>query len=651
MSSSKNTVENKPVNSQNESVNNSKLLPYINVAGEVYNMQTKVNQSIELLTLTKNDFFKNFGLITEKEQKNAEKLVRTYLSISSYDVEHIEWDNEEDAQKLIDLLKKRLDILTKTMRLLPANEGDKLYQNHFRNVRMNLSKLIDRLLNIKFKLDATKNNTNNTNNTNNNNATSEIDPIDDDRLIKIYLEMAWYLTHPQKVPTTVKKMWITLLNKMNKETLTIHSIVQKIANQDPKKKKTVNFFKDINVKKLREANTEDSTVSAAFSQLDLSKKNEDSFADINERIETLTMLLAMRKALEPDKNYNTVMSHSNIIKLSKPSNPSLTPMDTMSDIYKLIKPIYRYLKRMYDPVFSILEVMEKKYEKTHTEYINIVEPIIRLVQRVQHTMETSTSYGVYVLQNTPPELIEWFSSNIDIMHKKLKGMNTATDIKAFNENIENLPSIRISLDDEEKVDYSHEPYVQFFVKHEKIHNIEVEDKQSNEIKDNFNILFNNNICFGYTTKKNKGEIPMKVHLINFEDEHEENEEEKKQEKIEETKDEKTEAIDEVVHAVALAAVAITVTSPTNSPTNKSEESLLRAKSYFDNLTLELNKIAKIEKDACYNFSELTMTMFILFNKIFNESINPVTKNINASPSYISKILSTLKEFTRLFTRQ
>jgi hypothetical protein len=317
------------------------------------------------------------------------------------------------------------------------------------------------------------------------------------------------------------------------------------------------------------------------------------------------MLLEIKKTVEPSRQYNTIMTDNHTRHIQTGLNIS-NPLQT----------IHRYLKNTYDPIFPLLESMQKDYDKKHEKHKNmndiLVEDLIELVKLIQGIQESPhLQYGIYVIKNLSSDSIEWFDHNIDYISKEIITKNIDKD--EFHQMLKDLPSIRLSFNNTAVIHYEHNPYVQFFMEGKNVAFTGTNTDIENKLKP----VFQNNLCFLYSTKDNENDMSLKVYEIDYT-------------KLKNSDDHKEQYPERSDSKETIEVAAVASSSSQNTP---DEEKIIENPPYITEYKLDngsdtkVKDIINIDQNICYNSSELTMSLFILFNKLYNKGMSPAVVSI------------------------
>uniref|UniRef100_A0A6C0KNA0 Uncharacterized protein n=1 Tax=viral metagenome TaxID=1070528 RepID=A0A6C0KNA0_9ZZZZ len=431
----------------------SNLSLFIDVGGDRYYLGS--DKPIDLAYGSRNQFLKTFTQPTNNDQKKRriEDLLRKYMYYSN-GTRTYSFDNNEDKQELIDILKKR------SKQLIQSNEfSSSLLKNaSFQRVLLNLQDIIQELEGSSLK-STTPTNTKNL---------EFIRSLSKERIAQLILELSWYLLHPDKVPRDVSREWATVIQKLDQ--LRVADFVDRIHKIEQDKKieplgSPLNYFQRINVgKAAASANAlEEAVRMATYIQ-------DDTLHDsLKERLKVLLDILQAKKYLDTSLPKNKAglsnINASTIKKLENQlgSNPfaenepalALAP-EQKGGANKIIdrkwnvamQPLFTYFKGTFDPVYGFIDETVREWNRT-TKNRNIIPSVLLLLHLCQqiHPSESSEgglpTYGVYRIDNIPSTLLSY----VNHLLKQTDAYATAMpdeEKNAFKEQIIKLPNVRLT---------------------------------------------------------------------------------------------------------------------------------------------------------------------------------------------------------------
>jgi hypothetical protein len=337
------------------------------------------------------------------------------------------------------------------------------------------------------------------------------------------LEMAWYLLHPDKVPSEIGCDWAKLVKEL--ERLRMGDIVQSIHEAEIKSgiepsKNALNYFKKINLQTVVKKDTIKNALDQA-KELATEIQDETANESVKKRLKLLLDILEMKKYLSNKFTVNTdgmkIISTSeerNTIDKSMITNP-MKGGALVIPLGMAMKPLFDYFKVVYDPIYSFLEESIIEYKKTN----QIIIPQLTSLLHICNNIKPDT-YGVYRITNIDKELLSFIKFMINITSQHINKFANDVDKNTFNKQVFKLPKVRLSsisdvaLITTNKIykDPRKLPLTQFFVMGANINYLSksvLKEDTNTAIKDFYN---ENNI---YITYAESEKIPINVYDIDY----------------------------------------------------------------------------------------------------------------------------------------
>ena len=508
----------------------SNLPQVIDLGGDKYFMGPQ--KPIELGFKSRKNYLDSFG-----SDRETEYLLRKYMFYSLEDKRKLKFDCPEDKSKLINILKKRAKQLEGSKEFTSSLLKNTIIQRSFNNIQKLIQQLegpdykgveLPKLSNIDI-LPCTK-------------AKKYIKQIPDDAKFQLILEIAWYLLHPDMVPSKVECDWAKLIKQL--DTLRIGSIAAEIRKVEQEKgikptDEALNYFKKINLENAVKAptiqNARDKVIKMAT---ELQGQNSNN--KIKERLKTILNILAMKKYLantiQENEDGLKIIDNSvtNSIKRSMPTNPmaggaAAKTLDKPLGI--AMKPLFDYFKSVYDPIYSILESSMTTNLNGSEKTTNVIIPQLTTLLHICNNLNpTEDTYGIYRITNVDATAITFINDMLSATQNHLGKYQDDAQKNIFNEQLFKLPKVRLSslvnkiLNANVYKDPDELPYIQFFTVGG---NIELMSKEkfmdpknpemTEQVFNAVNEFFNKDDLYILCTKsQNKSEdIPMNMYQINY----------------------------------------------------------------------------------------------------------------------------------------
>jgi len=477
----------------------------VDIGGDIYFLGPE--RHINLGFKSRKQFLDTFGT-----NSKTERLLRKYMNLSVRGKNKLVFDSSEDKNELIKILKKRATILKTSNSFTSSTLKNEIFKRSY----LYIQKLIMDLegsngKSIKVDDEACTA------------AKKEIKEISDDHKFQMILEMAWYLLHPDKVPSEVGCDWAKLVKEL--ERLRMGDIVQSIHDAEIKSgiepsKNALNYFKKINLQTVVKKDTIKNALDQA-KELATEIQDETANESVKKRLKLLLDILEMKKYLSNKFTVNTdgmkIISTSeerNTIDKSMITNP-MKGGALVIPLGMAMKPLFDYFKVVYDPIYSFLEESIIEYKKTN----QIVIPQLTSLLHICNNIKPDT-YGVYRITNVDKELLSFIKFMINITSQHIDKFANDVDKNTFNKQVFKLPKVRLSsisdvaLITTNKIykDPTKLPLTQFFVMGANINYLSksvLKEDTNTAIKDFYN---ENNI---YITYAESEKIPINVYDIDY----------------------------------------------------------------------------------------------------------------------------------------
>ena len=442
----------------------------IDLGGDRYFMGPQ--KPIELGFKSRKNYLDSFG-----DDRRTEYLLRRYMYYSLQDKRKLKFDEPKDKAELIAILKKRAKALEASKEFTSSTLKNTIIQRSFLNIQRLIQQLegpdykgieLPSLPSIPNPFDCKK-------------AKNYVKQIPEDRKFRLMLQIAWYLLHPDQVPSKVECSWSTLLKEL--DTLRLGDIAAEIRKIEQDKggtpsKNAFNYFKKINLQNVAKAATIENALDQA-KKLATEIQGETANDKMKERLKLILDILEMKKYLANDLQLNEDRMKiidapaANIIKRNMPSNPmsggAAKTLDKPLGI--AMKPFFDYFKGVYDPVYSLVESsLTNGSEKTQKVVIPLLTTLLYICNNLNPS-ETTTSgantYGIYKVTNVDSDLVDFLNNMLAATQTHLEKFKDDSEKNTFNQQLFELPKVRLTsllnkvLNSAAK-DPDELPYIQFF---------------------------------------------------------------------------------------------------------------------------------------------------------------------------------------------
>lgn len=451
----------------------SSLPQAIDIGGDRYFMGPQ--KPIELGFKSRKNYIDSFG-----DDPQTEYLLRRYMYYSLQDKRKLAFDSPKDKEALIAILKKRAAKLEGSKEFTSSTLKNTIIQRSFLNIQRLIQQLegpdykgfeLPKLPNVDI-LPCTK-------------AKKYIKQIPDDKKFHLMLEIAWYLLHPDDVPSKVQCNWAALIKQL--DTLRIGDVVADIKKIEQEKsiepsEGAFNYFKKINLETVAKAPTIQNALQQA-TQMATEIQGDNSKNSLKERLKILLDILEMKKYLSSELQVNEDkmkiidVPAAETIKKNMPVNPMAGGASKTLDkpLGTAMKPLFDYFKVVYDPIYSLLEASlvtnSKGPEQTQKAIIPQLTTLLHVCNNLNPSETTeggSNTYGVYKVTNVDGELVKFINNMLAATQTHLEKFQDDKDKNTFNKQLFELPKVRLSsllnrfLNSTTYKDPDTIPYIQFF---------------------------------------------------------------------------------------------------------------------------------------------------------------------------------------------
>lgn len=404
----------------------------VDIGGDIYFLGPE--RHINLGFKSRKQFLDTFGTNSE-----TEGLLRKYMNLSVKGKNKLVFDSAQDKTDLINILKKRAKILKNSNGFTSSTLKNEIFKRSYLYIQ-NLITDLEGSNGKSIKVDdeaCIK-------------AKKEIKTISDDHKFQMILEMAWYLLHPDKVPSEIGCDWAKLVKELDR--LRVGDIVQSIREAEPPsepRKNALNYFKKINLETVLKKDT----IRNALDQAKVFAteiQSETASESIKNRLKLLLDILEMKKYLANnlpiDEDRMKIISND---KQSKPIKNSMisNPMKGGAlaiPLGKAMMPLFDYFKVVYDPIYSFLETSIIKYQKTNQLIIPQLTTLLHICNNLKPSNIDTDKYITYRIKNVDKELLSFIKFMINVTTEYTGTLGDDDKRNIFNKQVFKLPKVRLS---------------------------------------------------------------------------------------------------------------------------------------------------------------------------------------------------------------
>jgi hypothetical protein len=515
-----------------ESLINSDRFPelskIIDVGGERYIMEPG-RQAIELEYKNYKDYQRAFG-----KDERTEYILRKYMYPALTNKKRLAFESPEEKQELIAILKGRADKLQRSTEFSSSVLKNTIIQRAYQNIQKLIQELEHGVPGTSFSINlpelslpCTK-------------AKQYIKQISEERAFQLILEIAWYLLHPDMVPSKIRCDWAAAIKEL--DTMRVGDLFTKIQEYErgakkPVTQKPLNFFKKVNLGGVAKAPTMQSALQKVLSAA-AEFEGENAHADMKDKVKTLLKVLHARKYINGDLR-NIDENRLDVIDAPKLEKALITnPMarGTMSGgrakaldgpLRAAMLPLFDYFKIVFDPIYGLVESWISGEGKNTLKQIILpqlttVLHICNNIEPAEVTTSGKNTYGVYKITNIDKEVVDFFTRMLESTETYVSGLADDRQKGTFMKQIFHLPKVRLTSllpkSESEYKDPDTIPYIQFFTVGG---NMQITDAKGDGTPDSvqaINKFFTQNELYITCTSSMNGtqlEIPMNLYEIDY----------------------------------------------------------------------------------------------------------------------------------------
>jgi hypothetical protein len=394
----------------------------VDIGGDIYFMGSQ--QSIKLFAKSRQDFDRAFT------KPRAAELICKYFQYGQKEMPNV---TAADLMPLIDILQARYNILKVAVPLNNSVLSMMSVLPYMKNLESILIALKGKLAKPAIRTEIQT-------------AQREQQQLredfkSDENKLGTLLEFAYYMLHPEQVPTSIRSKWLEVVEELQRirPERVVELIRDAVATGDEgtgERIEPFNYFQRI---KLSNVATKPSIINSfeeAKKQIveNLQGKEQKRLTD---RLKAVATILQIHGYLDTDK----------VDDLIKSANASATlegiSAELITKIGYSLDPIFSYFEKVYDPTYKFLKQAIGNYVSTGK--VIPVSGLMRLVgfsNTINSLAKTSLDryYGIIRLDNLDPSIIEFLQElNTSIDDKLKREVSIDTYKSEFFQQLVSLP--------------------------------------------------------------------------------------------------------------------------------------------------------------------------------------------------------------------
>lgn len=447
----------------------------VDVGGDLYDLGASENVNVS--HKSRETFERTFHRRTYGTLP-VEYLLRKYLPVGQA-IDKIVFTQSTEYDQLIDIIRRRIQQL---------RTSEQFSSHVVKNIP--IRRFHDRLVEIITELRRQK-------------AVKKVKlpKLSENDLFQLILEMSWYLAHPSEVPMEMEKEWKVVIERLQEQRLSdILEILRRVEDEKglPSEERPLQYLKRLDMDGVVGANT----LAGAMERVQEMATVVNSTPirpDMGRRLRDLLAVLQMKRyvdesvptnedgipIVDPKQLSRQIISNpmgavpqgsekeadtgaeeeeeeekkeGSEKKPEEPKEPEepkaqkggkkkktsqhggAEPSTLALPLGQAMLPIFRYLRMLFDPIYSMLE------QVTTSSVKKAVLPHLLLLLHLCNEMNTPTApleFGLYRIKNMPPMLREFLTENLKETEKHAAEMKNDAERVVFQKQVFHLPKVRL----------------------------------------------------------------------------------------------------------------------------------------------------------------------------------------------------------------
>jgi hypothetical protein len=309
--------------------------------------------------------------------------------------------------------------------------------------------------------------------------------LSENELFQLILEMAWYLAHPSEVPLEMEKEWKVVVERLQEQRLSdILETIRRVEEEKglPSEEHPLQYLKRLDMDGVVGAETLGSAMERV-QEMTTVVNAAPIRADMGRRLRDLMSVLQMKRyvdesapmedgvpVVDPKQLSRQMMSNPMVAvpagaekeeekggpdevkepeaqqeggknKEKRRGQRGGAPPSTLAlPLGQAMLPVFRYLRMLFDPMYSMLE------QVTTPSVKKAILPHLLLLLHLCNELNTPTTkmeFGLYRLKNVPDALREFLMENLKEIEQHVGAMKTDAERVVFQKQVFHLPKVRL----------------------------------------------------------------------------------------------------------------------------------------------------------------------------------------------------------------
>lgn len=427
----------------------------IDIGGDLYDM--RADQDVELSHKSRDTFFRTFHPRTYGSLP-VEYLLRKYLPVGQK-IDEIIFTVPSDYDNFMKILRRRAQQLSTSQQF-----SSQVVKNI--TIRRYHARILEIMEELRRKKTVKK----------------KAPRLSENEIFHLILEIAWYLSHPGEIPAIMEKEWKFVMDALKDQRLS--DILETIRQVEKEKglsseEHPLQYFKKIDMDDAMGADTLAEAMGRVKNMTTLVNATPIR-PDMSQRLRNLMNVLSLKGYVDetaPKNEQGIPMLDRNKLFESLLENPmkgqrvptgtdektgtgteEKTGTEVAQGKKKRVRfnggavstlavplgqamlPVFRYLRMLFDPIYSILE------QATTSSVKRAVLPHLLQLLHLCNEFNTPVArleFGLYHIKNIPDTLITFLTEQLDETTQHLAEMKSDTERSIFQQQLFHLPKVRL----------------------------------------------------------------------------------------------------------------------------------------------------------------------------------------------------------------
>jgi len=405
----------------------------IDVGGEIYDLQTETNAYLS--HKGRRSFEQTFLRQSPLPAEQVEYLLRKYLPVGK-DPEIVVFSNDKEKKETISILERRAKQLESSKEM----SGSYVRNIPFERYLVRIRELID--IWKKGGKGPKK---------------VTLPNLSENQIFALLLELGWYMAHPSEVPAQVEQEWGLLLEKMENHRLgdIVDAIRAVEAEQGLPTKEPLGYFKAIEMKNTLDQRTLENVERKVKHNVVVNA--QPVRPDVKKRLADLTQILQLKQYVEETDEkdesgipivsaphlHRSLLSNpmKNVVEVKNGATVGGAKNELTAPLGQAMMPLFTYMKRLYDPVYDMLDKMSKPSLKRAV--LPHLLLLLHLCNEFYDPVAEKPEEGFYHLKNLSARVEEMLTEHLERTRDHMETFPEMGQRDALRSQLFHLPKARV----------------------------------------------------------------------------------------------------------------------------------------------------------------------------------------------------------------